>query len=74
MSSFLRKIPEPFRTGLGFILLLMGIIGLLIPVVPQWPFLIPALVILADRFDWAKRVLEWAQCKLAKIRGVKISG
>ncbi len=55
----------------GFILLIVGAIGGLIPVLQGWPFGIAGLVILARHFDWAKRTLAWARERWDRIRGKK---
>jgi len=41
----------------------LGIIGLIMPIMPGWIFLIPGLVILSDYFPWARRLLDWAKEK-----------
>ncbi|HTM47419.1 MAG TPA: PGPGW domain-containing protein [Bryobacteraceae bacterium] len=51
------------RTIGGFLLVLVGITGLILPIMPGWIFLIPGLVILSERFDWAKRLVVWAKQK-----------
>jgi uncharacterized membrane protein YbaN (DUF454 family) len=51
------------RTIGGFLLVLVGIIGLILPVMPGWIFLIPGLGILSERFVWAKKLAEWAKRK-----------
>jgi len=56
----LRKILRPF---LGFFLVILGVIGLILPIMPGWVFLIPGLVILADYFPPIKRLVEWAKAK-----------
>ncbi len=56
---------EILRTAAGFILVVVGIAGLILPVMPGWIFLIPGLVILGERFKWAKRLVEWAKHKAA---------
>ena len=43
--------------GIGMVLL--GIIGLILPVMPGWIFLIPGLVILGREFKWARDLLDW---------------
>lgn len=53
----------------GFILLGMGVVGLLIPVVPQVPFLVGGLLLLAPEFQWARRLLDWAKRKWHSARG-----
>lgn len=56
------------RIALGVILLIIGLIGLMIPIMPQWPFIIPGLIILADYFSFARRILDWLKRKLGGTR------
>ena len=51
------------KITLGFILLIIGLIGGLIPIFQGWMFGIPGLIILANYFPPAKRVLDWAKKK-----------
>lgn len=51
------------RIGVGFALLGMGVVGLLLPVVPQIPFLLGGLLLLAREYHWARRLLDWAKRK-----------
>ena len=51
------------RTIGGFLLVLVGVIGLILPILPGWIFLIPGLVILSERFPSLRRALEWARAK-----------
>jgi uncharacterized membrane protein YbaN (DUF454 family) len=51
------------RIALGSFLVLLGVAGLILPIMPGWIFLIPGLVILADHFPWAHRLLQWAKEK-----------
>jgi uncharacterized membrane protein YbaN (DUF454 family) len=37
------------RRALGLILLAIGILGILLPILPGWPFIIPAVVLLGRR-------------------------
>lgn len=48
----------------GFGLVLLGVVGLILPILPGWIFLIPGLVILADYFPPVRRLLNWAKSKL----------
>lgn len=41
--------------------MIVGIIGLILPIMPGWVFLIPGLVILADYFPPVQRLVEWAK-------------
>jgi uncharacterized membrane protein YbaN (DUF454 family) len=56
----LRKILRPF---LGFFLVILGVIGLILPIMPGWVFLIPGLIILADYFPPIRRLVDWAKAK-----------
>jgi uncharacterized membrane protein YbaN (DUF454 family) len=48
----------------GILLVLIGIVGLIMPIMPGWVFIIPGLVLLADYFPPIRRLLDWAQQKL----------
>ena len=50
-------------TGIGLVLL--GITGLIMPIMPGWIFLVPGLVILSEYFPPLKRLLGWARARLA---------
>ena len=56
------------RIASGIGLLAIGIVGLILPVMPGWVFVIPGLMILADYFPPVKRLLDWAK---SKYNGVK---
>ena len=43
--------------GSGMVLL--GVLGLILPILPGWIFLIPGLVILGREFKWARDILDW---------------
>ena len=51
------------RITLGFLLVIIGLIGGLIPIFQGWMFGIPGLIILADYFPPIKKVLDWAKSK-----------
>ena len=60
------KIPHVRKTlrilsGVG--LVLVGITGLIMPIMPGWIFLIPGLVILAEYFPPLQRLVNWAKHK-----------
>ncbi len=44
------------RTVIGSVLLLVGIVGLFMPVLPGWLLIIPGLAVLARDFAWAERL------------------
>ena len=54
------------KIGLGIILIIIGLIGGLIPVFQGWLFGIPGLIILANYFPPAKRILIWMKKRLKK--------
>ena len=56
------------RIASGIGLLIVGIIGLILPVMPGWVFVIPGLMILADYFPPVKRLLDWAKAKANMVK------
>ena len=56
------------RITLGFVLVIIGLIGGLIPVFQGWVFGIPGLIILADYFPPIKKILEWAKSRYGNNR------
>ena len=52
----------------GTILLMGGLIGLLVPIVPGWLMIIPGLAILGTEFVWARRLLNTAKAKASDLR------
>lgn len=52
----------------GTVLVLGGIVGLLLPIVPGWLLIIPGLAILATEFVWAARLLDTAKTKANEIK------
>ena len=53
----------------GVLLILIGIVGLILPVMPGWAFIIPGLMMLADYFPAARRLLEWGKSKVEGATG-----
>jgi uncharacterized protein len=51
----------------GSVLVVLGIAGIILPIMPGWIFLIPGLVILADYFPPIKRLLDWAKKKVDRV-------
>ena len=49
------------RIVAGFALLSFGLVAILIPVLPQAPFIVAGLLLLAREFHWARRLLDWAK-------------
>ncbi len=58
------------RIVVGTGLVILGIIGLILPIMPGWVFLIPGLVILSERFHSVRRLLEWSK-KMANLVAIK---
>ena len=56
-------IKQTARITFGVVLVIIGLVGGLIPIFQGWMFGIPGLIILADYFPPAKRVLDWAKEK-----------
>jgi uncharacterized membrane protein YbaN (DUF454 family) len=56
------------RIASGIGLVIIGIIGLILPVMPGWIFLIPGLVILADYFPPVRRLVDWAKAKMERVK------
>ena len=44
-------------------MVLLGIVGIILPIMPGWIFLIPGLVILAEYFPALQRLLDWTKRK-----------
>ena len=49
----------------GFILIVIGLIGGLIPIFQGWMFGIPGLLLLAKHFKLFKKILKWAKKKVS---------
>lgn len=49
------------KVTLGVLLLVLGVIGLLLPVIPQIPFLIGGLTLLSSESRHAKAVLDYVE-------------
>jgi uncharacterized membrane protein YbaN (DUF454 family) len=60
---------KPLKIAAGLGLIAIGIVGLLLPVMPGWAFIIPGLIILADHFPSVRRLLDWAKAKLEGATG-----
>jgi uncharacterized protein YceH (UPF0502 family) len=51
----------------GGLLLLVGLLGWFLPLMPGWPFVIAGLAILAGEFVWARRLLDQAREQLGRM-------
>ena len=52
-----------WRTIGGFCLVIIGVIGIILPIMPGWIFLIPGLVILSERYPGVRKWVDWAKEK-----------
>lgn len=52
----------------GFTLVLAGIAGLALPIVPGWLLIIPGLALLATEYVWAQRLLKIAKEKATQAK------
>ena len=54
----------------GFFLLVLGVIGLFLPVLQGIAMIVAGLLILAPEFPWAQRLLNWLRQKFSSVRRV----
>lgn len=47
-------------------MVLAGLFGLALPILPGWVWLIPGLMILAREFASAQRLLDWLRSRLSR--------
>jgi uncharacterized membrane protein YbaN (DUF454 family) len=52
---------------LGYFFLLLGIAGLVLPVLQGWLFIAIGLIILSRHAAWARRVLDWLRDRHPKV-------
>jgi hypothetical protein len=60
----LSQLKKVFKLFCGFGLVLIGLVGLIMPVMPGWLFIIPGLVILGEYFRPIRHLVDWAKKKL----------
>jgi len=66
-------IKDALKISLGILLVIIGFLGGLIPIFQGWMFGIPGLMILANYFPPAKRLLNWAKKKAGLNKNDKIN-
>jgi uncharacterized protein (TIGR02611 family) len=76
LQAFLRWVGRSCRrlavTLGGAILLVTGIIGLALPILPGWICIIGGLSLLGTEYAWARRMCDWAKRQAVRARdGVK---
>lgn len=50
-----KQVIGSLRRILGVCCLILGVLGCVLPIIPGWPFLIPAIVLLGRRDPWLRR-------------------
>ena len=53
--------------GAGWVLLLIGVTGVIMPILPGIPFLVVGLLILSGEYVWAGRLLGWVRSRFPKM-------
>jgi len=59
--------PSIWRKLLGWACVILGLPGLILPIIPGIPLLVLGIVLLAGQHQWAHNVLEWAK---RRFRGI----
>ena len=54
------------RIAAGMVMVTAGVVGLALPILPGWVWLIPGLMVLAREFVWARRILDWLKARLRR--------
>jgi uncharacterized membrane protein YbaN (DUF454 family) len=57
------------KIAAGIGLILVGVVGLILPVMPGWVFIIPGLMILAEHSPLAHRLLQWGKARAEQATG-----
>jgi uncharacterized membrane protein YbaN (DUF454 family) len=60
------KLKRWFNILVGLGMLIVGVIGWILPIMPGWVFFVPGLVLLSKEFHWAKKLLGWLRSKFPK--------
>jgi len=68
-SGLLARLPAPIKLVTGFVLLFAGA-ALAIPGIPGpgIPIMVLGLLLLSERYHWARRVLAWGRAQVERIR------
>jgi len=62
-----RRVLRWVKIGVGFGLVIVGLIFAPVPFVHGWMFYLPGLAILATEFTWAKRIQDWLKTKFKNV-------
>lgn len=52
----------------GILLILIGLVGWVLPIVPGWLFMIAGLALLSRHFHWARRLRAFARARVNSAR------
>jgi uncharacterized protein YqgC (DUF456 family) len=55
---------------LGYGFLLLGLVGLIFPILPGWIFIFVGLLILAKQASWARRALDWLRSRHPRVEAI----
>ena len=66
-------IKDALKISFGILLVMIGFLGGFIPILQGWIFGIPGLMILANYFPPAKRLLNWAKKKAGLNKNDKLN-
>ena len=53
-----------FRMVIGWVCLIIGLLGIILPIIPGVPFLIVGLALLSTEHRWVRSLLVWTKRKL----------
>ena len=59
---------SPLRTAAGVCLLALGVVGLALPLVPGWPFLLAAAFVLGRNHPYVRPFSAWLEKRVPKRR------
>jgi uncharacterized membrane protein YbaN (DUF454 family) len=69
----MRRFFQVCRTIFGWICLIVGILGLVLPLLPGAPLVVAGLFLLSTDHPWARRTLAWLKERLRKLSDRKRS-
>ncbi|MBD3330783.1 hypothetical protein GF354_04615 [Candidatus Peregrinibacteria bacterium] len=64
MLSFILMIKRVIKTSLGTIILILGIIGLAVPILQGWLMIILGILLIAP--ERGKKITDWIKSKIKK--------
>lgn len=67
--GFWRKLVDKsplLRTLVGWVCLVIGLLGIILPIIPGIPFLIAGLALLSTEHRWVRSLLVWTKRRLGR--------